>query len=88
MTEPRHPLHGVGILVWHCPEAPAQRKWLALFSEYKSLPIYFPAASREAAYQAALKFQNDAIEKHEYEWVTKQARAEKARKARERKAAV
>ncbi len=85
MTTPRHPLHGVGILTYVCPEAPEQRKWLALFSEYKSLPIYFPAASREAAYQDALRFQNEAIEKHEYEWIAKQDRAVKARKARARR---
>lgn len=81
----RHPLHGVAIHCYHCPEAPNQRAWIAMFAEYKNLPIYFPRPTREAAYQAALHWQNEAIEKHEYTYLARKAAAEKARR---KKAAV
>lgn len=79
-----HPLRDVGILVYHCPEAPESDRYRAFYTD-KKLCIYFPRSSHREAYNAALHWQNEQIERHEYTYRQRREAAAKARAARKQK---
>lgn len=78
----KHPMRQWGVLVYHCPDAPADRAYVAFFTEPQA-PICFWGSDPGEVRTRALDWRNRRVEANEGAY---QERMAALRKGRERRA--
>lgn len=85
MSQIKHPMRDAPITVYVRIEGDASPTFLAWIEPKKNHPVYFGAATADAAREAARAFANEAADKHEAAFIARQEARAKAKVSREKK---
>lgn len=85
-TRDQHPMRQWGVLVYHCPDAPADRAYVAFFTEPQASICFWGSDPAEVRTRA-LQWRDRHVEANEATYQKRLAASRKGAEARKRRAA-